>query len=359
MKKFKFLTQGLFSLLLSFSLLTFTGCGDDDGPSIPVPTETLYQLMSSRSDLSQMKAFIDADATLLGYANGTTAYTLFAPNDAAFETLKATLTVDDLTTVAPSVIGSVLLFHFSAGAKTKAEITNNSFTTVQGEENEGNADGTLLRGGTNSNVVIAEADVQAINGTMHVVETILIPPTIFESIGENLGTIAQPYLLGAVFTDIVGVIGVADSDVPSGEMSISGILSDRTGTLYTAFLPANAVLDGVAAAAGLTKEQLIGSLTASPAAARGFLLNQISNTGIVKGSDITAGTMITMMSTKVYVAVETAASASNPLGLSLFPVGADQTDLTKYAPIFSKDIIDVNSTGAAINGSAHVSSILQ
>lgn len=356
MKKLKLLTQGLFTLLLAFSLLTFTGCSDDD-EGTPAPTETLYQLMAARTDLSQMKAFVDADATLLGYANGTTAYTMFAPNDDAFNTLKATLLVDDLTTVAPAVIGSVLLFHFSVGAMTKAEMTGTSFATVQGENNEGNADGTLKEGGTNSNVVIAEADIQATNGTMHIVETILIPPTIFDAIGVNLGTVAQPYLLGAVFTDIVGIIGVADSDVPTGEMAISAILADQTpGALYTAFLPANSVLDGVAAVLGMSKDDLIALYTSSPAAARGFLLNHISNAGIVKGSDLTNGTTITMMSGNTYVVVTGNVDATtNPLGIVLVNVA----DNSKIAPVFAIDLLDVNDTGAAVNGSAHVSSILQ
>lgn len=347
--------KSLLSLTLITALLVTTGCGDDDAPA---PTQTLYELISADPNLTTFLGYIDADAELAGYVKGTVPYTIFAPNNAAFATLQTTLGVTSLEVVAPSIIGAALRFHFAAGSSSLASITGKSIATVQGENVVVNGDGTIATGGSNSNVKVSDPDIAATNGTLHVVETILIPPTLFRTIGLNLGTVAQPFLLGAAFTDILGVIGVADSEVPANGKKILTMLAQQPGT-YTVFLPANAVLEGTAAVAGITKEQLIASLTTSPAAARGFLLNQISNTEVVKGAELVHGKMITMMSGAMYtVVVSPANPPKNPLGITLVKP-ANILDPTKHAPVFVTDLVKVGETGAGNNGSAHAAGILQ
>lgn len=354
--------KSLLSLTLITALLVTTGCDEDDGPAPTdesAPTQTLYELISADPNLTTFLGYIDADAELAEYVKGTAPYTIFAPNNAAFTTLQTTLGVTSLEVVASSIIDDALRFHFAAGSSSLASITGKSIATVQGENVVVNGTGTIATGGSNSNVKVSDPDIAATNGTLHVVEAILIPPTLFRTIGLNLGTVAQPFLLGAAFTDILGVIRVADSEAPTNGEKILTMLAQQPGT-YTVFLPANAVLEGTAAVAGITKEQLIASLTTSPAAARGFLLNQISNTEVVKGAELVAGKMITMMSGAMYtVVVSPANPTTNPLGITLFPVGGDQMNLTKYAPVFFIDLVNVNETGAGNNGSAHAAGVLQ
>ena len=348
------LLKSLLSLTLVAVLLVTSGCGDDDAPA---PTKTLYELIKGESDLTTFLGYIDADTELKGYAEGTAAYTIFAPNDAAFTALEATLGVDNLDVVAPSIIDATLRFHFASGSSSLASITGKSIATVQTESVAVNGDGTIATGGSNSNVKVSKSDIAATNGTLHVVETILIPPTLFLTIGENLGTVAQPFLLGAAFTDILEVIKVADSEDPaSGEKILTMLAGEGT---YTVFLPVNDVLEGTAMATGITKAQLIASLKTNAATARAFLLNQISNTEIVKGSELVTGKMITMMSGVRYTVVkDTPTPPLNPLGITLFS-GSNPADRTKHAPVFMLDLVNVNSTGAGSNGSAHVAGILQ
>lgn len=352
MKKLETLMKGLIMAVLAVVMLTFSSCGDDDEF---VPTETLYELISADADLSEMLGYIDADATLKGYAQGTAAYTLFAPNNAAFDQLRETLGVTDLSFVAPALITSVMHFHFAAGQLAYGDT---DFTTAQGEKNTISATGFVKEAGSDSDGAEILATGLATNGTLYEVETILVPPTIFGAIGVNLGTIAQPYLLGAAFTDIVGVIDVADGDVPAGQASIREMLANKDSTI-TAFLPANQVLDGIAALKQITKEQLIGSLTTSAAAARGFLLNQISAEGYIKGSDLTHLRTITMMTGNTYRVIVGTKSESNPEGITLVNVTHDPNDATKHSPVVALDLILVGDTGEGSNGSAHASAIFQ
>ncbi|MBV6643938.1 MAG: fasciclin domain-containing protein [Cyclobacteriaceae bacterium] len=348
--------SNLWRLMAMFALVSgllfFTGCSDDEDDGEPDPTETLEQIIDGRTDITDFETFFAANSATLPDISGTTEYTLFIPNDAAFDTLRSTLDTEDLTTVRSEIISSVLAFHFVSGNFTSSDFGPN-LASAQGEDIVFNNDNTIFTGGSNTMVNVIEEDLRATNGVIHIVDRILIPPTIFGFIGLNLGTIAQPVLLGADFSDLLTIIEVADdATLEAGELSISEILADQTGTLYTAFLPTNAVLDGAAAAAQVTKEALIASVTPNAATARAFLLNHIYDDGILKAADLSNGFQLTMMSGKNLVVAETDVTAQTPLGLVL--VNGDSN-----VPIFSADVFNFSGIGSGTNGALHVSSIIQ
>jgi len=335
MKNLNFLTRGLFSLLLAFSLVTFTGCGDDD-PSTPVATETLYELVTADSDLSQLKVFIDADAELKGYLEGATEYTFFAPNDAAFEKLKALLGTDDLTSVAPSVIGAVLRFHFAVGNFASSAIAGGTISTVQGESIVGNADGTIFTGGSDESVIVLAADIAATNGVMHKVETILIPPTIFLAIGANLGKLSQPLLLGANFTTLAAGITKADAFAAGASQTlITSILAGEDE--YTVFAPSNGTFE----AASLTVDSFTGEQW------YGIITNHVIS-GTVTAANITAPSVLTALSGGT-LTVLTLDAPTNPEAGILTGIAIDSSgDTTPEAQVAVGDAF------AASNGVLHV-----
>ncbi len=254
----------LLTVVLVGAMLGFMGCSSDDDPVV-VPTQTIYELMTDNSELSQLKGWIDElglDASL----KGTTATTFFAPNNAAFDKLKATLGVTDLHTVAPSIIESVLKFHFVNGVFTKAQLVAAvTATTEQGEDIEMNISstnsGTIKTGGSDDEVIILSADNLATNGVMHVIETILIPPTIFSSIGVNLGKLSQAVLLGADFTTLAAGISKADEFAAGASLTtISSILAGSDN--YTIFAPSNATFEeGSITSATFTGQEWYGIIS--------------------------------------------------------------------------------------------------
>lgn len=228
------------ALMMVASIFALTSCGDDDDAE-PAPTMNLYETVSAESDLTKLKAYIDADATLKAKLEGSTEYTFFAPNDAAFTKLEAILGTS-LDQVAPSVVSQVLLFHFAKGAKTQAELTGGSIATDQGENVVVDAGGNITTGGSDTEVKILDADNRATNGIMHKVETILIPPTIFASIGVNLGKLSQPILLGASFTTLASAIAKADTYASAeSKPTITSILAGDDP--YTVFAPSNGTFE--------------------------------------------------------------------------------------------------------------------
>jgi uncharacterized surface protein with fasciclin (FAS1) repeats len=373
------------AMLFSMSaIVMITSCGEDepDPEPEPEPTENILQILSANAEYSDLVEFYTANAAVLPALDGTTEYTLFAPSNTAFDILRETLDTEDLTTVAPEIIAGVLAFHLVPGTTLEADF-GSALTTYQGEQITWNTDNTIIEGGSNTAVNVLNADQKATNGVVHEVDRILIPPTVFQAIGLNLGTLAQPVLLGASFSDLRQILAVADSDVPAGQMSITQMLQDQSGTGYTVFFPANEVLDGIVASSDQipSKEALIAMVTTAQGdftaaqVARGFLLNHIYTTdnasdaltvsGLLADVDPTTGVgaTLTMASGKQLTILAAPAGDSTPTGCTnggdscIFLVG-DLADQSTYVPIFLTDQFDYLETGSAVNGALHISAIV-
>ena len=99
-------------------------------------------------------------------------YTVFAPTDEAFAALPAGA-LDDLL-ANPEALADVLLHHVVPGAVASSAITESMMVeTVQGEslDVQVSADGITVNG-----AAVTQADVQAYNGVIHVIDAVLLPP---------------------------------------------------------------------------------------------------------------------------------------------------------------------------------------
>jgi uncharacterized surface protein with fasciclin (FAS1) repeats len=97
-------------------------------------------------------------------------YTVFAPTDDAFKALPAA-TMDSLMKD-QSRLKAVLSYHVVPGNLTSAELKNGPVKTVQGSEVALYKAGTFL---TVDEAVVTTADVRATNGTIQIVDKVLIP----------------------------------------------------------------------------------------------------------------------------------------------------------------------------------------
>jgi len=102
-------------------------------------------------------------------------FTVFAPTDEAFAALPEG-TVEKL--VKPEnqeALGQILAYHVVAGAVASSEIEPGAISTVEGSDVEVAVDpaGVVVNGEAN----VVQPDVVAENGVIHVVDTVLLPPT--------------------------------------------------------------------------------------------------------------------------------------------------------------------------------------
>jgi uncharacterized surface protein with fasciclin (FAS1) repeats len=178
------------SLILALSLpLLITSCDKDDDPVVTQP-KTITETVVAGANFTLLEAAV----VKAGYANllGITAnLTVFAPNDDAFRQLDITgdgapdldteAKINALSGAGLDLLKSVLNYHVltakvPSSAITAAGIESATYaTTGSGPKLFAKLNGTkaFING-----VEVVAADVEASNGVIHVINKVLIPPTV-------------------------------------------------------------------------------------------------------------------------------------------------------------------------------------
>lgn len=107
-------------------------------------------------------------------------YTVFAPNNEAFERLYAALNVSDITQVDPQLVLTVLKYHVTNGRRAANSVVppknNKSIQTLLGEKFMVNNEGQIIAVGNTA--AILDADISASNGIIHEISEVLLPITL-------------------------------------------------------------------------------------------------------------------------------------------------------------------------------------
>ena len=154
-------------------------------------------------------------ADLVEALSGEGPLTVFAPTDDAFAALPEG-TVEALLEDIPALT-DILLYHVVSGDVKAADIvTLESAKTLQGASLSITVEGDVVRI-NGAQVVIA--DIAASNGTIHVIDAVLLPPAPEEAAeAEDPGTIVDIAVADGRFTTLVAAVQAADlADVLSGE----------------------------------------------------------------------------------------------------------------------------------------------
>jgi uncharacterized surface protein with fasciclin (FAS1) repeats len=102
-------------------------------------------------------------------------YTVFAPTDDAFAAVPQE-TLDALAADPTGALTDVLTYHVVAGKVMSTDLSDGMMAeTVNGESLEItiNDDGTVMVNDAN----VVTADIETANGVIHVIDTVLIPPS--------------------------------------------------------------------------------------------------------------------------------------------------------------------------------------
>ncbi|MFP4291711.1 MAG: fasciclin domain-containing protein [Cyclobacteriaceae bacterium] len=144
-----------------------------------IAPDELAQLVSNNSDLSILAEavgrFPELGSALEGFESELT---VFAPTNAAFESfLEAFPQYSSLEDVPDHVLRTLLEYHLVESELFSGEL-NGTVATLQGEEIE------------TSNVLpsVNDADVNASNGVVHIIDQVLVPPSVAVLPGTVLGT---------------------------------------------------------------------------------------------------------------------------------------------------------------------------
>jgi uncharacterized surface protein with fasciclin (FAS1) repeats len=152
------------SALTAAALLSLTGCATTPAPVNLADTAARTPQLSTLSKLIQ-------DAGLTETLRGPGPFTVFAPTDEAFKAVPAKTLADIAAN--KELLVSVLTYHVLPGKVLSTEVKNGPAKTVNG------ASVTLYKSGeflTVEDALVLQADLPASNGTIHLVDRVLIPP---------------------------------------------------------------------------------------------------------------------------------------------------------------------------------------
>ena len=206
-------------------------CGDDDepDPTPPPPPATPTAAASPEAEPSTIVDIAVADgrfgtlvaaleaADLVEALQGEGPFTVFAPTDDAFAALPEG-TVEGLLEDIPALT-AILLYHVVAGDVKAADVvTLDAAETLQGGLLSISVEGEVVRI-NGAQVVIA--DIEASNGTIHVIDAVLLPPAPEEAAAEPTeapteapedqpGTIVDIAVADGRFETLVAALGAAD-----------------------------------------------------------------------------------------------------------------------------------------------------
>lgn len=205
-------------------MLCIISCDDNDDNMIT--EKTTYELVSSDSNLSSLKAAIDK-AGLSATLNQSGTFTLFAPTNAAFATFLQANGYASLNDVPTDALKTLLMNHVLNSEVKAATISTGYVSTLA----MGSASSTRpismfinTNGGVKINGVsnVVATDIDANNGVIHKVDAVIGLPTIVTHATAN-----------PQFTSLVSAL--TRSDMPN----FVGILSGTANSPFTVFAPTN------------------------------------------------------------------------------------------------------------------------
>ncbi len=120
------------------------------------------------------------DAGLVATLKGDGPFTVFAPTDKAFAKLPAA--VVKAVTSDKKLLTQVLTYHVIAGKVMSTDLSNGlKAKTVQGEEVTVMIKGKTVKFNKSG---LVKADIGTSNGVIHVIDTVLIPPSLQPAVNK-------------------------------------------------------------------------------------------------------------------------------------------------------------------------------
>ena len=220
-------------LLLLTAAIIFSACSDDDENSTPTPDPlNIVETAQATEDLSSLVAALQAaDGDLVNVLSGGE-FTVLAPTNAAFDSFLADNGFADLSEVPTDVLANILLNHVISGTVLSTTLTDAGagYTTTNATNEDGdnlslyfNTTTGVTFNGTSS---VAQADVEATNGVVHIVDQVIGLPTI-----ATFAT-ADP-----TFETLVAALTRPDLEVPF--VTILSTTDPTYGIPLTTFAPTN------------------------------------------------------------------------------------------------------------------------
>ena len=227
-------------LLLLIGVVLFAGCNDDED----VPQMEEKNIVEVADEAGSFNILIEAaqKAGLAEFLSTENNLTVFAPTDDAFTTLLSDLGLSSLDDIPTADLASILTYHVIGAKAMSSDLSTGYFSTLSSFDDNNitmyieTESGVMI----NNSVSVTTADIEASNGVIHVVDKVILPPTVVNIAlaNDNFTTLVQAVLKA-------GLVDALNAEGP-----------------FTVFAPTNAAFEALFAQLGvsgiddLTAEQL-------------------------------------------------------------------------------------------------------
>lgn len=263
MKKMTF----ILGIAVMTGLLFLTSCESESDDMTPMEDMTIAQYASLDENFSTLVQAL-SKAGLVNVLNGAGNFTVFAPTNAAFDQLFNQLGITGIADLSADALTPILLYHVLGEEKKSMDLSSGYFSTLSPAQNSYLSLRISLDGGVklNSETNVIAADVDVKNGVIHVIDKVLLPPTVVD---QALSNDSFSILVQAVLK--AGLVETLNGDGP-----------------FTIFAPTDAAFEalftqlGISGVEELSAEQLIPILT----------YHVVS--GNIRSDELSAGTVATL-----------------------------------------------------------------
>ncbi|MGM0504817.1 MAG: fasciclin domain-containing protein [Bacteroidota bacterium] len=223
----KFLSIAAIALIAG---LTFTSCDDDDDEIMNVNDEQLENVVeiavADESFTSLVAALSKAD--LVSTLEGNGPFTVFAPTNDAFNALLSDLGVSSLDELTADQLEPILLYHVVSGKVMSSDLDNGYVSTLSpGAENTNASLLVDINSGVSLNTTtnVTSADIEASNGVIHVIDEVLLPPTVVDIAINNPSF--------SILVDAVVKAGLVETLNGEGPFTVFAPTNDAFQALFT------------------------------------------------------------------------------------------------------------------------------
>lgn len=177
------------ALALTFMLASCDKDDDDDVQPAPAPQpKTIVDIAVEDNNFSTLvEALQKANLVQAMEADGP--FTVFAPTNDAFNQLFTDLGVSGINDLTAETLTPILLYHVLGVKAESSGISTGYFETINTSGPNGNAVQIYVTVGNgvqiNGDVNVTTADIDASNGVIHVIDKVMLPPTVVDMAISN------------------------------------------------------------------------------------------------------------------------------------------------------------------------------
>ncbi len=231
--------------------------------------QDIVDIAAGNQDFSILVAALQK-ADLVGALQGDGPFTVFAPTNAAFEKLLSSLGITAEDLLNHPQLKEVLLYHVVSGKVMSTDLQNGMQATTLSSQT---ITVDLTSGVKINSSNVTAADIEATNGVIHVIDTVLVPST-FQLTQEPAvpATVVDVALSNSDFSILVAALQKAD---------LVGALQGEGP--FTVFAPTNAAFEKLIANLGISAADLLNQ----PDLSKVLLYHVVS--GKVMSTDLSDG----------------------------------------------------------------------